>query len=68
MYTTTQWANRQVQYPERYTKSNETSSEITLTPSPGTVTAVGTPISSANLNNIEQGIYNTQLLVYMGGF
>lgn len=68
MYETTQWANRQVEFPNRYTKSAETSGEVTLTPNPGTVTTIGTPISSGNLNNIEQGIYNAQLLVYMGGF
>jgi len=31
---------------------------VTLTPDPGTVTEVGSPLSSARLNHIEQGIFD----------
>lgn len=55
-YTKTNWQDRQVQYPNRYTKSGDSPTEVTLTPSPGAVTAEGTPISAANMNKIEQGI------------
>lgn len=67
-YTTTTWTDRIVQYPNRYTKTAETSSEVTLASSPGTVTQAGTAVNAGNLNNMEQGIYNAQLLAYMGGF
>jgi hypothetical protein len=67
MYSTTSWVNRQVEFPFRYDKSGETANVVTLTPSPGTVTEIGTPISSSNLNKIEEGIFNAQLLLYMGG-
>ena len=62
-YTKTNWLDRQVQYPNRYTKSGDTATEVTLTPDPGTVTAEGTPISAANMNKIEQGIADVDAAV-----
>lgn len=67
-YNTTTWTDRIVEYPNRYAKTNETTTEVTLALSPGTVTQAGTAVNAGNLNNIEQGVYNAQLLVYMGGF
>ena len=55
-YTKTTWADRNVQYPNRYSKTGETTTEVTLTASPGTVTAAGTALSAANLNKIETGV------------
>lgn len=55
-YTKTEWKDRIVQYARRFTKSGETSTEVTLTPSPGTVTEAGTAIAADKLNKIEQGI------------
>lgn len=55
-YVKTTWVDRLVQFPGRFTKSNETSGSVTLAADPGTVTAAGTPISAANLNNMENGI------------
>lgn len=63
-YTKTTWQDRLVEYPNRYAKSGETGTSVTLTADPGTVTQAGTPISAANLNKIEQGIadaHNGQL-------
>jgi len=68
MYITTQWKDRNVEFPNRFTKSSETTSSVTLTASPGTVTETGTPISSTQMNRMEQGIFDAQLLAYMGGF
>ena len=65
-YSTTIWQDRIVQYPNRYTKTQETSSQVTLALNPGTVTQNGTPVNAANLNNIEQGIFNAQVLAWMG--
>lgn len=74
-YTKTTWTDRNVQYPTRFTKSGETTTQVTLSASPGTVTAVGTPVSSTNMNNIENGIYNAHIdienqnvMLWMGGF
>jgi hypothetical protein len=68
MYTTITWQDRSVEFPNRFTKAGETSSSVTLTASPGTVTQTGTPISSSNMNRMEQGVFDAQLLAYMGGF
>lgn len=68
MYTQTAWLDRNVQFPNRFTKSAETSASVTLTASPGTVTQIGTPLSSGNMNNIEEGIFNANVLAVMGGF
>jgi hypothetical protein len=55
-YTKTTWLDRAVQFASRYTKSGETSTEVTLTASPGTVTQAGTPANATNLNKLEQGV------------
>lgn len=68
MYSTITWQDRNVEFPNRFTKAGETSSSVTLTANPGTVTTAGTPISSGNMNRIEQGVFDAQLLAYMGGF
>jgi hypothetical protein len=68
MYSQTTWRDRSVQFPNRYTKSAESSTSVTLTANPGTVTQIGTPLSSNNMNNIEEGIFNANLLAVMGGF
>lgn len=60
-YIKTVWQDRAVQYPNRYDKSGETTTQVTLVANPGTVTQAGTPINATNLNNIEQGILDAQL-------
>jgi hypothetical protein len=55
-YTKTNWIDRAVEYARRYAKTGETGTEVTLTPSPGTVTQEGTPVNAANMNKIESGI------------
>lgn len=74
-YTKTTWTDRVVQYPTTYTKTNETSSAVTLTAAPGTITAAGTAVNATNLNNLENGVYNADLdnsnqfaILFMGGF
>ncbi|QYR20795.1 hypothetical protein KZ483_24045 [Paenibacillus sp. sptzw28] len=57
-YTKTNWLDRAVQFVNRFTKSNETSTSVTLTADPGTVTQAGTPINASNLNKMEQGIFD----------
>jgi hypothetical protein len=55
-YVKTTWVDRLVQFPGRFTKSNETSGSVTLAADPGTVTAAGTALSATNLNKMEDGI------------
>lgn len=55
-YLKTIWQDRAVQYPNRYDKSGETSSSVTLVPNAGTVTQAGTPINASKLNNLENGV------------
>lgn len=56
VYVKTTWKDRIVQFANRFTKSNETPTSVTLTADPGIVTEAGTPLSATNLNKIEQGI------------
>jgi hypothetical protein len=55
-YSKTTWVDRLVQFPGRFTKSNETSGSVTLAADPGTVTNAGTALSATNLNKMEDGI------------
>ena len=55
-YTPNVWESRNVQYPNRWTDQN--GNVLTLTPSPGTVVAEGTPFNAAWMNHIEEGIQN----------
>lgn len=66
-YNTTTWQDRIVEFPNRYDKTNESAQSVTLSLNPGTVTQTGTPVNAGNLNKIEEGIYNAQLMLYMGG-
>lgn len=59
-YTKTNWTDRSVQYPNRFTRTSDGTYD-TLTPSPGTITQSGTPITATALNNMENGIYNNDV-------
>jgi hypothetical protein len=65
-YTKTTWLDRIVQFPNNYTKSNETASAVTLVQNPGTITQSGTPLNANNMNKIENGIADNELLYWMG--
>jgi hypothetical protein len=55
-YTKNTWYDRNVEYPNRYTKTDIDGDTIELAPEPGTVTNAGTNITAARMNNIETGI------------
>lgn len=56
-YIRTTWIDRQVQYPKRY--RDEANVQKTFTDDPGNITAAGTTVNAARLNNMEDGItYN----------
>ncbi|WEK53314.1 MAG: hypothetical protein P0Y55_12025 [Candidatus Cohnella colombiensis] len=62
-YSKTTWFDRIVQFANRYTKSGETSSEVTLVQFTGTVTQAGTVASAALMNKIEQGIADAHTMI-----
>ena len=66
LYTKTKWEDRVVQYPNRYDKSEETATQVTLVANPGTVTQQGTPLNAANLNKIENAIEELDIMYWMG--
>lgn len=62
-YTKTEWKDRIVQFPRRFSKSLETSDSVTLTPDPGTITELGTLFSAENMNHIEDGIFQAHKIL-----
>jgi hypothetical protein len=59
-YTKTNWVDRSVQYPNRFTRTSDGTYD-TMVPAPGTITSSGTPITASALNNMENGIYNNDV-------
>ena len=57
-YTKTEWKDRIVEYPNRYTDQNGVF--YTLTPAPGNITDEGVRITAEALNNIENGIFEVE--------
>jgi len=58
MYEKTDWKARKGVNLTRYIKLNETSESVILENEPTLVTEPGTPLSPANMNKIEEGIFN----------
>ncbi len=57
-YIKTSWVARVGTALNRFLKTNETSTEVELTNDPTGVSVPGTPFTVANMNKIEQGIYD----------
>jgi hypothetical protein len=51
-YTKTNWVDRSVQYPSRFTRTSDGTYD-TLVQAPGTIAQAGTPITANALNNLE---------------
>jgi hypothetical protein len=56
-YTKTQWVPRQGTGINKFIKTQETPTSVTLVNAPDEITVPGTPLSAENLNHMEQGIY-----------
>lgn len=56
-YNKTTWADRNVQFPSRYT--DELNNVKTFTPNPGTIIDAGTKATAARMNNIEIAVEAT---------
>lgn len=52
-YSKTNWVDRSVQFPSKFTMVDNGDGTVTLTPAPGTITNPGTPITADVLNNLE---------------
>jgi hypothetical protein len=55
-YTKRTWEDRTVERPLTYTLQTNADGTTTLIPSEGSIITTGTPITAANLNNMENGI------------
>lgn len=55
-YSKTTWTDRNVQYPNRYTKTDIDTDTVEFTAEPGTVTEAGTKVTAARMNNIETAV------------
>lgn len=53
-YTPTPWKDRAVDKPLTYTLQTNADGTTTLIPAEGTISEVGTPLTAANLNNLER--------------
>lgn len=62
-YTPTNWKNRTIEKPNTFRMQNNPDGTVTLIPVTGTVIESGTPVNAANLNNLEDGVFeaHTQL-------
>ena len=65
-YAPTEWKDKVVERPRTFTVQNNTDGTITLIPAEGIVHEAGTPVNAANMNNIEQGIAEAQILYWTG--
>jgi hypothetical protein len=73
----TNWKDRNVQYPTRYTVTKvgggaiSSGDNVTMTAAPGTITEAGTGITAARMNDIEQRVDTTRrnsINIHMGGW
>lgn len=55
-YIKQNWLDRVVENPLRYSVENHEDGSITLTPLPGAIYEVGTPVNAEHMNHIEEGI------------
>lgn len=65
-YNPTAWVDHIVDNPRTYDVQNNPDGSITLIPKPGAVHQAGTPVNANNMNNIENGIVDTQRKMRMG--
>ena len=62
-YIKTSWVARVGTALNRFLKTNESAGSVELTNDPTGVTTAGTPFTVANMNKIEQGIYDAHELI-----
>lgn len=55
------WYDHVVEYPNRYTVTDNGDGTETHTESPGEVAQEGTPVNATNLNNIETALQHTAI-------
>jgi len=62
-YEKTVWIAREGENVDKFTKYEETENTVVLFNTPDSITVPGTPFSPANMNKIEDGIYNAHVLI-----
>ena len=62
-YIKTSWVARVGTALNRFLKTNESAGSVELTNDPTGVTTAGTPFTVANMNKIEQGIYDAHVVL-----
>lgn len=55
-YEKVKWADQVVERPRTYTVTNNPDGSITLTPAPGEVVKIGTPLDAAHFGRSEEGL------------
>lgn len=60
-YKRTKWDDHVVEFPSRYTETENGDGTITHEEAPGEIVQEGTPINATNLNNIETGLQHTNI-------
>lgn len=63
-YSKTNWIARVGTALNRFLKTNESDTSVELTNDPSGVTTPGTPFTAANMNKIEQGIYDSHYTTF----
>lgn len=58
-YSRVNWVDRVVEYPRRYTETDDGNGNITHTPASGNIIVAGTPRSAENMNIMDKGIKDT---------
>ena len=61
-YTKNTWVDQDVERPRTYEVTKNQDGSITLTDSFGLVQELGTPVNAVNMNHIEDGIEDLDLL------
>ncbi len=61
MFKRTMWKDRAVQKPRTYRQTGNADGSVTLTPEPGTIYEAGTPVNAAQLERMEQGIWDAYI-------
>jgi hypothetical protein len=62
-YTKTQWKDQVVENPRTYSMRDNGDNTVTLLDAFGDVTELGTPVNAANMNKIENELYNLDAAV-----
>ena len=61
MYIRIGWKDHVVEFPRRYTSTEDSQGRRTDTPAPGTIIQQGTPQSATNFNQMDEGLQHQSI-------